>query len=77
MDDLISRNTLKQSFYKDKRNTYTLEEVAEIIDSIPTAYDVESVARQINAIMDDESIRFADQVVRRAVSIVKGAVKDE
>lgn len=47
------------------------------IDKLESSYDVDKVFEQLESIRKDENIRFADQVVSRAVNIVKGAVKDE
>ena len=47
MSDLISRQALKQAFCRDNQNRYGLEDIAEIIDSVPVAYNVEKVAYQI------------------------------
>ncbi len=43
----------------------------DVIFKQPTAYDVDKVVEQIKDIMQDESIRFCDQAVDKAVNIVK------
>lgn len=45
--------------------------VCEFLPNIPTAYNVDKVVDQIEDIMDDESVRFCNQAVRRSVNIVK------
>jgi hypothetical protein len=58
----------------------TLIDAYEAIDGISdlhTAYDVDKVVEQINHIMKDENIRFANQVVQRAANIVKGVFNDD
>jgi hypothetical protein len=49
----------------------------EAINAQPTAFDVDEVVRQIQDIMSDDNIRFANQVVNRAINIVKGDIKNE
>lgn len=44
-----------------------------LIERQPTAFDLESAIEKIEGIMDDDSIRFCDQAVRRAVNILKSA----
>lgn len=51
--------------------------VLRILDEAAVAYDTNKVVEQIENIMKDEKIRFADQVVQRAIKIVKGGAKDE
>lgn len=44
----------------------------KLIDNQPTAYDVEKVGKQLEEkIMGDETIRFVDQAVGKALEIVK------
>lgn len=82
MNDLISREKLIKDidtvffgFIVDD-NSSTRNKLLEFINNHPTAYDVDEVVEQITDIMKDENIRFANQVVQRAVNIVKGAVKE-
>lgn len=54
-----------------------IEAFMNFINQIPTAYDVDKVVRQIEKIMEDETIRFADQVVRKSIKIMKAGGADE
>ncbi|MBP3703712.1 MAG: hypothetical protein J6I65_07995 [Lachnospiraceae bacterium] len=47
------------------------EYIRRDVDQIPTAYDVDKVVKQIEDIMHDDSIRFCDQAVNRAINVVK------
>lgn len=51
--------------------------IDNIRDDIPTAYDVDRVVVQIESIMDDETIRFCDQAVKKSVDIVKAGGVNE
>lgn len=46
------------------------------VDGMETAYDVDKVVEQLEGIMKDDNIRFADQIVRRAINIVKGGLEE-
>lgn len=71
---LIDADNLKSLF--DTR-TWQGDMMITAVDNSPTAYDVDKVVEQIEDIAKDERIRFADQVMRRAVKIVKGGGRDE
>ena len=92
-NDLISRSASIENIWSLYNNIYNnasvfekeetqlanriLTDVQRTIENLPTAYDVDNVMGQIESIMDDESIRFCDQAVRRSVNIVKaGGVSD-
>lgn len=82
MSDLISRKALIEALKSAKKNSHHLHEllffdgVMAIVDNQPTAYDVEKVVEQLENIRKDEGIRFADQVVNRAINIVKGGLEE-
>lgn len=83
MNDLISRKALIKNLEEYKKEAVTVREqlffdgIMAIVDNQPTAFDVDEVVKQIEEIMKDDEIRFANQVVSRATNIVKGAVKNE
>lgn len=54
------------------KNYGILLDIMRYIRKMPT-FDLESAIEQIEGIMDDDSIRFCDQAVRRAVNILKSA----
>lgn len=71
-DDLISRSALIESLvYCNGLGRKSCEAVLRTINEQPTAYDADEVVGQIENIMDDDSIRYCDQAVRRSVNIVR------
>lgn len=77
MSDLISRKALIADVKKYVSGTPLQEMFETIIDKQPIAYDVDKVVEKLESIRKDENIRFADQVVSRAINIVKGGLEDE
>lgn len=88
MSDLISRQKLLKelTINRDGKRipevnidnfpvTLTISQAKELIKNAPTAYDVDEVVVQIEKIMEDETIRFSDQVVRKAVKTVNAGGK--
>ena len=85
MSDLISRKALKQTFFKDNRNTYGLEEIAEIIDNQIAAYDVDKVVERLEEKIKalggpsstDEAQDVAVKEIMWCTDVVKGGGVDE
>ena len=69
MGRLIDADDVKKLLVARYENS---ELIMKDVDRIKTAYDVEKVVDKLEDIMKDEKIRFADQVVRRAINLVKG-----
>lgn len=89
MDKLISAKSLYKKLstnYKGERIpeydvdnfpvTLTLKQIKKVIRDEPAAFDKEKVTEEIAGIMNDESIRFAEQAVNRSIEIVeKGGIE--
>ena len=81
MSDLISRKALMDVFQeKADDNTGLLRNnmlfAKELVKSIPTAFDVDKVAEQLR-LSEFDLDEKPHVVLNKAISIVKGAVKDE
>lgn len=84
-DDLISRKTFIEELKLYCNRTFlgeitaqseiSIGELSTIIKNLPVAYDVDMVCKDIEKIMQDDSIRFVDQAVNRAKKIVKNGVE--
>lgn len=46
------------------------------VGNIKPAYDTDKVVEQLEGIRKDDNIRFADQVVNKAICIVKGGLEE-
>ena len=89
-DDLISRKELLEELENftmritGSANSMAITIVDEckksfkrMADEQPVAYDSDKVVEKIEDIMQDESVRFCDQAVNRAVNIVKSGGIDK
>ena len=47
-----------------------------LIDSQPTAYDIDEGIQQISGIMDKDSIRYCNQAVNAAIRAVRDGIKN-
>ena len=52
------------------------EECMQVIHTQPTAYDVDAVLEMIENVRNDESIRYADQVVDTCIQAIKAGGKN-
>lgn len=82
-DDLISKNQMKKLFYKDNRNCYSLEEIAEIINNQIVAYNVDKVIEELESNGEKMSTAKLPHCyykaigVKKVIDIVKGGGIDE
>ncbi len=71
-DSLIKDLQKSRKYHaQNSRESELLRRCENIVCAQQTAYDVDRVVGQIESIMDDETIRFCDQAVKKSVDIVK------
>lgn len=79
-NDLISKSELLKQMKEFCGNQRYLisEEVWSMVENAPVSYNLSKVIKEIDDIMKDESIRFANQVVNASKRIVEsGGIGDD